>query len=420
MTEADHPDQLKAQTRQFAVGVLKLFGSLPRTAETLAIQPQLVKAAAVLAASCRAIERAKSEDERQIKLSVASADADDAVFWLDLLRSADLEEHQLIHQLLNEATDILAILSNRSVTEQTAPARTANQPQTAIPSPSPALPTDFNRLRVASFESRMATEITRLIERQGGTPLVVPALQEHPIPLQENTAVLRLGVKLILGQIDILILLTGTGTSALFDLLRTRYAQADLTEALTKILVVTRGPKSFMALKKTLNLEANITVPEPNTWVEVISTLDEYRPVKGLRVAVQEYGTSNPELLEALKQRGAEVFPVPIYRWKLPDDTGPLKQALGEILAGQVPVMLITNAAQVDHVMQLLEQEGNTAQFKDICKKMVVGSIGPSASERLRHYDLPVDIEPSHSKMGVLVKEVSERAHTLLQHKQSA
>ena len=152
-------------------------------------------------------------------------------------------------------------------------------------------------------------------------------------------------------------------------------------------------------------------------WVEIVSTLDEYRPVKGLRVAVQEYGASNPQLLEALRQRGAEVFPVPIYRWVLPEDTGPLKQVLGEIIAGNFQVMLVTNAAQIDHVMQLLEQEGTTAQFKEACKKMVVASIGPTASERLRHYDLPIDFEPSHPKMGVLVKEISEHVHSLLRSK---
>jgi len=48
---------------------------------------------------------------------------------------------------------------------------------------------------------------------------------------------------------------------------------------------------------------------------------------------------------------------------------------------------------------------------------MVVASIGPTASERLRHYDLPIDFEPSHSKMGVLVKETSEQAHRLLEAK---
>lgn len=82
--------------------------------------------------------------------------------------------------------------------------------------------------------------------------------------------------------------------------------------------------------------------------------------------------------------------------------------------------MLITNAAQIDHVMQLLEQGGNIARFTEACRKMVVASIGPTASERLRHYHLPIDFEPAHSKMGILVKETSEQAQTLLQQKQSA
>jgi len=50
---------------------------------------------------------------------------------------------------------------------------------------------------------------------------------------------------------------------------------------------------------------------------------------------------------------------------------------------------------------------------------MVVASIGTIASGRLRSYDLPVDLEPSHPKMGILVKETSERAHTLLTQKRS-
>lgn len=419
MTESDQTDQLRAKTRQFAIGVLKLFGTLPKTAETTAIEPQLVKAATVLAASCRAVARAQSHDERQAKRTIATADADDAVFWLDLLRATDLGEQTSIHQLMDETADIIAILRNSGAPDAAVPVPLSTQAPAPEPPPAPAVPTDFNRLRVVSFESRMAPEMTRLIERNGGTPVVVPALRELPIPLQENGAVLRLGVKLILEQIDIVILLTGTGTTALFDLLQTRYPRTDLVEALKKTFVVTRGPKPLAALKKALDLEPNITVPEPNTWVEVVSTLDEYRPVKGLRVAVQEYGMSNPELLEALRQRGAEVFPVPIYRWALPEDTGPLKQVLGEIIAGNMQVMLVTNAAQIDHVMQLLEQEGTTAQFKEACRKMVVASIGPTASECLRHYDLPIDFEPSHPKMGVLVKETSEQVHSILISKRS-
>jgi len=180
--------------------------------------------------------------------------------------------------------------------------------------------------------------------------------------------------------------------------------------------VVARGPKPIAALK-TLGIRPTLTVPEPNTWIEIVSALDEYRHIKGLRVAVQEYGASNPDLLEALSQRGAEVFPVPIYRWALPEDTGPLKQVLGEIIAGNINVMLVTNAAQSDHGMQLLEQEGTTEQFKEACRKMVVASVGPTASERLRHYDLPIDFEPSHPKMGILVKETAAQVYSLRQAK---
>ena len=210
MTGSDQTDQLRAKTKHFAIGVLKLFGALPKTAETTAIEPQLVKTATVLAASCRAVARAQSDEERQAKLTIATADADDAVFWLDLLRTADLGEQAPVHQLLDEAAEILAILSNCGAPDAATPDSLTTQSPTQEPPPPPTVPTDFNRLRVVSFESRMAQEMTRLIERNGGTPVVVPALRELPIPLQENGAVFRLGVKLILDQIDIVILLTGT------------------------------------------------------------------------------------------------------------------------------------------------------------------------------------------------------------------
>ena len=269
----------------------------------------------------------------------------------------------------------------------------------------------FNGLTVAAFESRMANEMAKLIERCGGIPLVAPALRE--IPLDDNSAALKFGVRLTTERVDLLILLTGVGTTALFDLLKTRYPWSSIVAALKHTGIVARGPKPVAALK-AFGLQPTLTVPEPNTWVDLISTLDEYRPVKGLRVAVQEYGTSNPELLEALRQRGAEVFPVPIYRWALPKDLGSLRLALDEVIKGKAAVLLVTNAAQVDHVMQVLERDGQIGPFRAALKKMVVASIGPTASERLRHYNLPTDLEPSHSKMGVLVKETSERIHSLL------
>jgi uroporphyrinogen-III synthase len=272
----------------------------------------------------------------------------------------------------------------------------------------------FNGMTVAAFESRMATEITRLIERYGGRPLVVPVLRE--VPLEDNSAAQQFGDDLLAGRIDLCIFLTGVGTTALFDLLKTRYPWTTIMTALQRCVIIARGPKPVAALK-AVGLQATVTVPEPNTWVDLVSALDQYRPVKGLRVAVQEYGVSNPDLMNALEQRGAEVFAVPIYKWALPEDLGPIRHALDEIIAGRVNVILITNAAQVDHVMRVLEQDGKVERFRAALEKLVVASIGPTASERLHHHGWPVDFEPSHSRMGILVKEVSEQASSILDEK---
>lgn len=273
----------------------------------------------------------------------------------------------------------------------------------------------LNGMSVAAFESRMAIEITRLIERYGGRPLVAPVLQE--IPLEVSPVVHEFGSRLMAGRVDLLILLTGVGTTTLFHLLKTHFPWPSIMMALQQTILVTRGPKSMAALR-AVGLHPTITAPEPNTWTDVIAVLDQHHSVKGLRIAVQEYGVSNPDLMHALEERGAEVFAVPIYKWVLPEDLGPIRHVADEIMAGRIQVMLITNAAQVDHVMQVLKQGRKVEAFRAALKKMVVASIGPTTSERLRHHNWPVDFEPSHPKMGILVKEVSGQASSILVRKQ--
>ncbi|MDC8450552.1 MAG: uroporphyrinogen-III synthase [Nitrospira sp.] len=272
----------------------------------------------------------------------------------------------------------------------------------------------FDGMTVVAFESRMATEITRLIERYGGRPLIAPVLRE--VPPKDNSAAQQFGAQLLAGRIDLVIFMTGVGTTTLFDLLKTRYPWPTIVTALQHCVIVARGPKPVAALK-AVGLQATVMVPEPNTWVDLVAALDQHRSVRGLCVAVQEYGISNPDLLQALEQRGAKVFPVPIYKWALPEDLSSVRHAIDEIIAGRVNVILITNAAQVDHVMQVLEQDGKGQPFRAALGKLAVASIGPTTSERLRHHGWPVDLEPSHPKMGILVKEVSEQASSILDRK---
>ena len=279
-------------------------------------------------------------------------------------------------------------------------------------------PKNFSGLTVAAFESRMAQEMKRLIERYGGKPCVAPSMRE--IPLEENPQALAFGEQLVSGHFDMVVLLTGVGTRSLIEVLQTRFSLDSVKKALQGTVLVARGPKPIGALKE-LGLRAHVEVPEPNTWRDLVQAIDEYKPegMRGLRVAVQEYGVSNPDLLEALRQRGGLVTQVPVYRWALPQDTGPLEETLKSILAGKVDVILITNAVQIDHIVKLLEKQKGIEQFKQSLSKMVIASIGQIASERLQRHGFPVDLEPSHSKMGILVKETSEKVHDVLEQKRS-
>ena len=74
--------------------------------------------------------------------------------------------------------------------------------------------------------------------------------------------------------------------------------------------MVARGPKPVAALRE-MGLVPAMVAPEPNTWREVLAAT-EGRPER--RIAVQEYGRSNAELLDALRARGAEVTPVRVYQ----------------------------------------------------------------------------------------------------------
>jgi len=258
----------------------------------------------------------------------------------------------------------------------------------------------------------------QLIERHGGRPLVAPSMRE--VPLEENSDVLRFGERLLAGEFDMVILLTGVGTRFMLKVLDTRWPRAQILAALGKTSTVVRGPKPLTVLREN-NLQPTLAVPEPNTWRDLIKALDDLgRSLKGMSVAVQEYGVPNVELLKAIEARGTIVTRVPVYQWRLPEDTGPLTDAVRAILCGEVDVVLFTNAVQVDHVMQMAERLDSADRLRQVLEKVVVSVVGPIVAERLRSYELPVDFEPSHPKMGILVKETSERAAELLLRKRAA
>src|SRR5215468_9450027 len=165
----------------------------------------------------------------------------------------------------------------------------------------------FGGYRVVAFEARFAQEMAKLIERHGGESLVAPAMAE--VPLGQNVSAFEFAERLLRGEVPVVVFLTGVGTRALFEVLETRYTRQQIVEALAGVTVVARGPKPVSTLR-TFGVPISVTVPEPNTWRELLETMDtsEQCPaLNGLTIAVQEYGVPNGDLIQGLKERGANV-----------------------------------------------------------------------------------------------------------------
>lgn len=275
--------------------------------------------------------------------------------------------------------------------------------------------TDFAGRRVVSFESRRAAEMASLIQRHGGVPVAAPTLRE--VAIDRNERALAFAGALQRGELDIVVLMTGVGTRALAAEVEPALGREALAEALGRVQVVARGPKPAAALRE-LKVAGFATVPEPNTWREVLAVLGRVAaPLEGKRVAVQEYGAPNRELYAALEAAGAVVTPVPVYRWALPEDTAPLRQALRALAAGEIPIALFTSRPQVEHLSLIAAEEGILEGVRAALARGVIASIGPVCSEALRADGLPPDLEPEHPRMGHMVKEAAARAGEILARK---
>lgn len=272
----------------------------------------------------------------------------------------------------------------------------------------------FNGLRVAAFESRYAGEMAKLIAKHGGEAHVSPSLRE--VPLDNNSIAVDFAHRLLTGEIGMVVFLTGVGFRMLLGAVERHVDRQRFLNSLADITTVARGPKPVAAMRE-VGLTPTFRVPEPNTWRELLSTLDQFAPVANQVIGLQEYGKPNPSLVAGLEARGALVINVPVYRWDLPEDIRPLEENVRALARGERDVALFTSAQQIFHMLRVAADCELLDKVRERLQDMVVASIGPTTSETLRDAGLPVDIEPEHPKMGPLVAAAAAHAAGVLERK---
>ena len=272
----------------------------------------------------------------------------------------------------------------------------------------------FAGLRILSLESRRAKEMEALIRKEGGEPFVAPSVQERAFddPGEGIGFVERLEA----GEFNMVICMTGTGLTFLRDVVVSHSSAERLGAALRRVTIVSRGPKPLPILRE-LGARAQIVVPEPNTWREIVEAVAA-RPER--RIAVQEYGRPNLEMNAALENLGASVTPIVLYRWELPTDVVPLQTAARRLARRQFDAILFTSSIQLDHLMMIAHDLGLQSDVITALRGYTaIASVGPVMTAALQAAGIPVEIAPAHPKMGALVKAASDMTASILVQKRA-
>ena len=258
---------------------------------------------------------------------------------------------------------------------------------------------------LAFVEARLPDQMASLVERHGGVPYSAPVLQE--VYLKDSPEVQQLVEDICAGGVDVAVLLTGVGTRALVETAVAMGRQDEFLGSLDQLTVIARSPKPARVLRQ-FKIHIDIMPPEPftsNDLVEAIRDMD----LSGKKVAVQHYGGPNSFLVKTLKERGANVREVTLYTWGLPEDEGPVLKLVEAIEQGKIDAIAFTSQPQVPNLLDIAGHAGKAESLlRSLNGPLVVASIGPVCTRRLRDLSIKVDVEPEHPHMGNLVMAVAE------------
>ena len=272
----------------------------------------------------------------------------------------------------------------------------------------------LHSLRLLTFESRRAKEINELISTYGGQAHSAPSMRE--VPLRPNESTDRFLDALRSEELDVCVFTTGVGVEALNQAIAPQCTTSEMRRLLKPVTIVARGPKPRAALRK-LGIDVDHSVREPNTWHEIVDLLAKYNLVNQRRIAVHQYGRHNENLDRALIERGGQTLNVSTYRWAMPSDLTPLRNAVDLLCDRRIDVAVFTSGQQCVHLIEIAARLNKTEQIIAAANNLAIASIGPICSEVLSNNGFLVDIEPAKPKLGPLIHEIATRAVEVLRRK---
>ncbi|MEU1161132.1 uroporphyrinogen-III synthase [Streptomyces sp. NPDC090075] len=260
--------------------------------------------------------------------------------------------------------------------------------------------------------ARRADELGALLQRRGAAVLHAPALRI--VPLADDGELLA-ATKEIVDQVpDIVVATTAIGFRGWVEAADGWGVGEQLLGRLRDVELLARGPKVKGAIRA-----AGLTEewsPSSESMAEVLDRLLE-EGVDGRRIAVQLHGEPLPGFVESLRAAGAEVVPVPVYRWMPPEDLGPVDRLLDAVVSRSVDAITFTSAPAAASLLSRAEDRGLRGDLLAALNHDVVPAcVGPVTALPLQA--LGVDtVQPERFRLGPLVQllcqELPSRARAL-------
>jgi uroporphyrinogen-III synthase len=262
-----------------------------------------------------------------------------------------------------------------------------------------AVSADFGGATVVLLESRLAAETAAMVRRLGGEPVCAPSLAEVDVPVDDDVAALV--DRLTASSGSAVVFLTGVAVTRMFAAAdRLRRSDA-LARALSRAVVVARGPKPSGALARR-GVAVSRSVAEPFTTADVVAALEGV-PLEEREVTLVHYGERSEPLVSYLSSRGARIHELMLYEWQLPADTGPLSRAVDAIVAGEVDVVAFTSQIQVRHLLGVAGPARRDALVHALNERVLVGAVGPTCAAACAAAGVLDVVTPIHPKLAPML-----------------
>jgi uroporphyrinogen-III synthase len=250
---------------------------------------------------------------------------------------------------------------------------------------------------------RRADEQAELLARRGARVLHGQTIRTLPLGPDERIRDITEG--LVRTPPDVLVANTGVGVRGWLALAESWGLIDGLLECLAKCYLVSRGPKATGALI-TAGLTPDWHAPSERMDEVVAHLIDER--VAGRRVAIQLDGNPDPAASDRLRNAGADVVEIPVYRWTLPEDLSPALRLVDAACTVRLDAVTFTSAPALRNLFVLAEREGAGDELRAALDGPVVAMcVGPVCQEEAVRHGLAAAQRPARARLGAMVQELT-------------